>query len=191
MVGGDATIDLLESHVGAAVHHRYYFERVRTAAIRRNAKERALAIAEAAGNSECSLSSLFERADFSDLETAPQSLLTFRRLAELHPKLRDPLIDGLLRRGEIANIIAPSKIGKSWLSYGLALSIILECDWFGLRTTRGRVLLIDNELHESTIVYRIQAVANAMKIRLMTTPTCLPSGRCAAGRKTCSQSAAN
>ena len=44
-------------------------------------------------------------------------------LIQRHPKLRDPVIHGLLRRGETMNIIAPSKTGKSWLVNDLALAI--------------------------------------------------------------------
>jgi hypothetical protein len=164
-IGGEGTISAIESVTSAATCAEYYFDLVRSAAVRRAVRERALALAGAAGAPNASLTTLFERADFSDLETAPQGLQTFRRLAELNPKLRDPLIDGLLRRGEVGNIIAPSKIGKSWLSYGLALSVSVGSEWLGFRTTAGRVLLIDNELHESTIVYRVQAVADAMGIR--------------------------
>lgn len=78
-----------------------------------------------------------------------------------------PLIDGLLRLGETANIIAPAKVGKSWLSYSLALSIATGTDWlkcFSCR--RGRVLIIDNELHPATLAHRIPAVADALGHRL-------------------------
>jgi hypothetical protein len=161
-LGVDGTVDLLESHVGAAVHIKYFAERVRQAAAARTAKERALAIADAAQRGD--LEAVLRQGNFSDLHPEREILFTFRRLAELHPKLRDPLIDGLLRRGEVANIIAPSKIGKSWLTYGLALSVITGRDWFGFPTTAGLVCLIDNELHEPTIVHRIRAVAEQMEI---------------------------
>jgi hypothetical protein len=56
-----------------------------------------------------------------------------------------------------------SKIGKSWLLYGLLLSIVMGQKWLGrFATKRGRVLLIDNELHRPTIANRLRAVAEAM-----------------------------
>ncbi|MEO8498879.1 MAG: AAA family ATPase, partial [Planctomycetota bacterium] len=86
------------------------------------------------------------------------------QLIAAHPKLHEPVIDGLLRRGETANIVADPKRGKSWLSYGIALSVATGLDWLGFPTTAGRVLLVDNELHEPTIAHRIPKVAKAMGI---------------------------
>ncbi|MBK8914562.1 MAG: AAA family ATPase [Phycisphaerales bacterium] len=87
-------------------------------------------------------------------------------LAEQHPALRTPIIDGLLRQGEVANIIAPPKCGKSWLALGLALSVATGRAWLGTyRTTSGRVLLIDNELHPETIANRLRLVGEAMGLR--------------------------
>jgi hypothetical protein len=85
-----------------------------------------------------------------------------------HPRLHSPVIEGLLRREETANIIAPAKVGKSWLAYGLALSIVTGSDWLGtFPCRRGRVLLIDNELHKPTLSNRLQSVSTAMHV----TPT--------------------
>lgn len=82
-----------------------------------------------------------------------------------HPRLRPPVIDRLMRQGEIANIVAPSKFGKSWLAYGLILCECAASPWFGVfNTSGGRVLLVDNELHPSTLAYRIPAVADAMAL---------------------------
>jgi hypothetical protein len=88
------------------------------------------------------------------------------RLLADHPQLSPPLIDGLLRRGETGNIIADPKRGKSWLAYGLGISICVGIDWLDtFPCYRGKVLLIDNELHSSTLAHRIPAVADAMAIR--------------------------
>ena len=76
------------------------------------------------------------------------------------------LVDGLLRRGETANLIAASKVGKSWMVYGLAHSISTGQPWFGrFETKQGRVLIIDNELHRPTLEYRIEKVAASMFIQ--------------------------
>ncbi|MEM8738956.1 MAG: AAA family ATPase [Planctomycetota bacterium] len=90
-------------------------------------------------------------------------------LRQRHPALREPVIDGLLRRGETMNLIAASKVGKSWLTYDLATSIITGTPWLGaFRCTAGRVLLIDNELHPATIAHRIPKVAAARSADLTT-----------------------
>jgi len=69
--------------------------------------------------------------------------------------LAEPIIDGLLRRGETMNVIAPPKIGKTWLVHGLALSLASGWPWLGHLTTESRVLIMDNELHEATLRYRL------------------------------------
>lgn len=83
-----------------------------------------------------------------------------------NPKLHESIIEGLLRRGETANIIAPPKTGKSWLAYHFALCVATGSPLFGLdgvcETRLGRVLIIDNELHKPTIAKRIPDVAEAM-----------------------------
>ena len=92
-------------------------------------------------------------------------IVTFGQLAAENTQLRTPVIEGLLRRGETCNIIAPAKYGKSWLACGLALSIAVGRPWLARFPTRhGRVLIIDNELHRETLVHRIHAVADAMAI---------------------------
>ena len=82
-----------------------------------------------------------------------------------HPQLAPPIIDGLLRAGETGNVIADPKRGKSWLAYGLALSVCTGIKWLGtFPCYPGRVLLIDNELHPATLAHRIPVVAEAMAI---------------------------
>lgn len=77
------------------------------------------------------------------------------------------VVDGLLRQGETANVIAAPKVGKSWLTYGLALSKATGRAWLvQFDCPAGRVLIIDNELHPETIAHRIPTVADAMQIKL-------------------------
>lgn len=80
------------------------------------------------------------------------------KLVEGYPSLRPVLIDGFLRLGETMNIIAPPKTGKSWLATDLALSVAMGTDWFGFQCERGRVLIIDNELHKETSASRLPKV---------------------------------
>ncbi|MEX2386580.1 MAG: AAA family ATPase [Phycisphaeraceae bacterium] len=88
--------------------------------------------------------------------------VNFASLRRDHPKLHEPVIEGLLRRGETVNIIASPKVGKSWLAYDLALSIISGKWWLTeFQCHAGPVLLIDNELHPPTIAHRVPKVAEA------------------------------
>lgn len=89
---------------------------------------------------------------------------TARDLLTLCPRLREPVIEGVAREGEIVNIIAPPKTGKSWLALDLALAVATGRPWLGHATRAGRVLLIDNELHPETPAHRIPQVANARSI---------------------------
>jgi hypothetical protein len=163
-VGGPDFLHTVLETVPHAHHARYYANIVGDLARRRRFGLGLQALALQSRNPLADPEELRDELQALLNEPARQSLFTFRQLAEAYPKLHDPLIDGLLRRGEVANIIAPSKIGKSWLAYGLALSVITGRDWFGFPTTAGSVCLIDNELHAPTIVHRIRAVADAMKI---------------------------
>jgi hypothetical protein len=81
-----------------------------------------------------------------------------------YPTLRQPVVEGILRRGETCNIIAAPKVGKSYLGCGLAYSVATGRPWLSYDTTRGRVLIIDNELHNETLASRLDAIAFAMQI---------------------------
>ena len=86
-----------------------------------------------------------------------------RELVSEFPQLRRPVIDGVLRRGEVMNVIAPPKLGKSWLVLSLMFAIACGRKWLDRFTTRrGKVLLVDNELHPETLADRIPRVAMAM-----------------------------
>jgi len=104
----------------------------------------------------------FSWADTGD-DFAPVDVETLR---ERHPKLNEPLVDGLCRKGETMSVIASAKTGKSWLSYSLALSIAAGRRWLDtFECRRGDVLIIDNELHPSLLANRIPFVADALGIK--------------------------
>lgn len=101
---------------------------------------------------------------------APPMPVPIADLVDQHPKLRTPIIDGLLREGETMNVIASPKTGKSWLVTDLALSIATGQPWLGtFPTRRGNVLLLDNELHAETSADRIPRVAEARNVRISDT----------------------
>ena len=112
--------------------------------------------------------SMLRKQDGSPVEPLGPALVTpkFRSVIELaneFPRLREPVIEGLLRAGETMNIVAASKVGKSWLVYLIGLCVATGRSIFGEYDTNcGPVLLIDNELHEETSAHRIPAVAEAM-----------------------------
>lgn len=95
---------------------------------------------------------------------SPMAIRSLRELIEGFTGLHPPVIRGLLREGETMNIIASSKVGKSWLVSGLAIAVASGRDWLGFAVERGRVLHIDNELHVSTTTYRYGVISEAMQI---------------------------
>ncbi|WP_442484788.1 AAA family ATPase [Aeoliella sp. SH292] len=108
-----------------------------------------------------------QQADYGEPEYIPPPIakFTFAELREAYPELQPTIIDGLLRKGETCNVIASPKVGKSWFCYYVALCIIMGWSIFDrFATTRGRVLILDNELHRSTLAHRIPIVAQAMGV---------------------------
>jgi hypothetical protein len=91
---------------------------------------------------------------------------TFRQLrAKYKGKPRPVIIDGLLRRGEIMNIIAPPKAGKSWLTMALALAVAGGGFFLGkFRCAKGVVGIVDNELHEDTLDSRMAKLCESNTI---------------------------
>jgi hypothetical protein len=86
---------------------------------------------------------------------------------EHNKELRPVVINGLARVGEVVNIVAPSKRGKSWLVLMLVLCVVVGKRLFDAFTcTPGKVLLIDNELHSQTSAFRVRAVAKAMGVEI-------------------------
>lgn len=92
----------------------------------------------------------------------PRSL---RRLLDRYLLLKPPIIHGLLRAGETMNVIAPPKVGKSWLANDMALAVTTGRPWLDrFETERGDMLIIDNELHPTTSAHRIPKVMAARGI---------------------------
>jgi hypothetical protein len=90
--------------------------------------------------------------------------IPFSELAENYPNMREVLVDGLLRTGEVMNIIASPKVGKSLFIANLAWSLVTGRPFLNRQVKKSRVLVIDNELHTETIVSRYSAVAEALAI---------------------------
>lgn len=125
----------------------------------------ARAVAEAAGAPDGAADVEAELArKLAEAELRPRPV-SVRRLVAAHPHLRPPLVEGVLRLGEVANVIAGPKTNKSWLVGDLSLSVATGRPWLGrFPTRRGRVLVLDNELHPETLAKRIPAVMAARGI---------------------------
>lgn len=94
-------------------------------------------------------------------------IFSLGQLVSEHPQLRPSVIEGLLRKGEVMNVISAPKIGKSWLVIDLALSVATGRPWLEKWSCeQGRVLILDNELHCETIANRIPKVASARGIEV-------------------------
>lgn len=74
------------------------------------------------------------------------------------PSLRPPVVVGLLRQGEVMNIVAAPKTGKSWLVHDLAVRVSMGRAWLRWNTIKTKVLIIDGELHRETLAYRLRKV---------------------------------
>ena len=104
--------------------------------------------------------------DREDADDAPlPAIVSAAALLRTERKLHPPVIHGLLREGEVGNIIAPPKSHKSFLVMQTGLHIAVGKALFGMfETVPGRVLFIDNELHEATIRHRLPDVATGCGI---------------------------
>jgi len=93
--------------------------------------------------------------------------LSAEELLAQYPRLRSAVIDGLLREGEIMNLISAPKIGKTALVNDLAICIATGRNWLdNFPTARGRVLILDNELHPETVAHRLGRLADARGVGL-------------------------
>lgn len=85
-------------------------------------------------------------------------------LIDVFPHLRPEVLEGILRKGEVMNVIAAPKVGKSWLVLGLAVCFVGGVPWLGKKLTQGRVLIIDAELHEETLANRLKKTGAALRV---------------------------
>jgi hypothetical protein len=102
-----------------------------------------------------------------DVREEGGKLLQFRDAwaASFKPQpLKPVLIEGLLRRGETANIIASTKTGKSWFALQLLFSVASGREFLGRRVAPGPVVLMDNELHTETLENRLFEIGRAMEL---------------------------
>jgi hypothetical protein len=107
-----------------------------------------------------------ERASRAEVSVSEPDEYDVADLCEQFPHMLEPVVEGLLRRGEILNVVGGSKSQKSWLIADLAIAVALGRPWLGFPTVQGRVLLVDNELHKNTLADRLRRVASARAVTM-------------------------
>jgi AAA domain/DnaB-like helicase N terminal domain len=171
-VGGATYLADLWDAAPSAAHYRQYAEIIRQKAGLRRLRELAHLLEARTEDPTQNYADLLAVAEDRVTHLASGGPCCIERytigaLIDKYPHLHEPVVDGVVRERETANIISSTKIGKSWLAYSLLLSIAAGRMWLDrFRCSQGRVLLIDNELHRPTIASRIQAVADALEIPL-------------------------
>ena len=166
-IGGPLALLALEKEAPYVQSVAKWTDEIRDAAWRRRFRTNLATLQEMVDDPTVSRESLLEVRDElgSDAKRSGLSILTFDELSKQFPHLRPSVIDGIAREGEVINIVSKSKIGKSWLAYGLELCCVVGRPWLDRFPTRaGRVLLIDNELHQEVLAFRIKEVAQSMGI---------------------------
>ena len=81
-------------------------------------------------------------------------------LADL-PRLADPLIEDVLRKGHKMLLAGPSKAGKSFALMQLAVAVAEGGLWMGHRCAQGRVLYVNLEIDPASSAHRFKAIYEA------------------------------
>lgn len=168
-VGGDAYIGQILGRVPSAAHGPHYAGIIadkhklrRLLEISNDIIRSVYAPHEDADSVITSAAAKFADATASRTPVRP---VVARDMIADYPELCEPTIAGLLRVGEVGNVIAAPKMRKSWLVMSLLLCFVSRRAWLGMfATAGGKALLIDNELHPSTIAHRLPRVAEALGI---------------------------
>jgi hypothetical protein len=169
--GGDDFLIALMEELPHGARGPHFAKLVKDKAIRRRLYEKAKEAAQLAADDSIEVADIIEHLDGlvayerNGGSSGNLDRFTIGSLCQKYPTLHPVVIDGLLRRQETANVISVSKVGKSWLAYNLALCVATGRAWLDVfATTKGRVLIVDNELHRPTLAHRIPAVAKALSI---------------------------
>ncbi len=160
-------IDLSESCPTTA-NVRFYAEIVRRKAVQRATLNAGFELARQAAQPDTDPATVLADAQ-AGLQRLAQDMrratyMTATDLLAKFPTLREAVIEGILRRGEVLNIVAPPKFNKSWLLLFVAVCIALGRPVFGFPTRSGRVLLLDYELAPGTLACRLQAIFDALGV---------------------------
>lgn len=92
-------------------------------------------------------------------------ILSGREFPKQYELVKRPVqIDGLFRKGDNVLLTAPSKMGKTWFYSTIATCIASGINFCSRPTMKGRVLLIDLELHRDDAIERLWRVAKANQL---------------------------
>jgi hypothetical protein len=107
---------------------------------------------------------------FSDLQaTLDRPPLACIKASDLVAKYCEPRRDvvlGLIRQGDVINVIGGPKTRKSFFVMQLALAVANGAPFVGRETIKGRVCVIDNELRGDDLARRLKAMATATGLSL-------------------------
>jgi hypothetical protein len=146
----------------AAVRRHAVLRTILAGAERLAAKASAGSVEDPAALAEAAAGQFLDAA--AVLEDVPR-VANSAHLIAIHPTMKPVIIEGMLRRGEVMNVVASPKVGKTWFIHGLAMRVVTGSEWLGrFAITPGRVLLIDNELHPETLAHRLRSVAEANEV---------------------------
>ena len=97
-------------------------------------------------------------------EQALPQIVNFGNLYGHLPEVKPVLIEGILRQGHKMIISSGSKAGKSYLLINLAIKIAEGWSWLGFKCTQGKVLYINMEIDEASILNRFDSEYKALKL---------------------------
>lgn len=101
---------------------------------------------------EAAAENIWQVKDFIDLQSPSQK----------GPDRGRYVIEGMLREGEFGLMGAVSKGAKSWAVGNLVWATVTGGLWMGQECRQGRVLLIDTELPQRELDYRLSVIASEM-----------------------------
>jgi hypothetical protein len=76
------------------------------------------------------------------------------------------LVAGMIHRGGKVMLGGGSKSFKTWVLIDLALSVATGTPWWGMRTTKGRVLFVNFELQTWSFESRVRSIATAKRVEV-------------------------
>lgn len=97
-------------------------------------------------------------------DTVLPQIVNFGNLYGHLPEVKPVLIEGILRQGHKMIISSGSKAGKSYLLINLAIKIAEGWSWLGFKCTQGKVLYINMEIDEASILNRFDSEYKALKL---------------------------
>jgi hypothetical protein len=87
-------------------------------------------------------------------------------LVEKYKTPRRQIVKGLIRQGEVVNIVATPKMRKSFLAMQLGISVANGVPFLGFDTVQGPVLIVDCELHRDDLAARLRDMQRATSLSL-------------------------